>query len=80
MADIEIKYRCCCMVDEVPVMVPERADDQDVVDWVQQNVGYATFLDHRRRSPKCRSEKTDYVKIPAPENAPMLGQAPKLDS
>lgn len=51
-----------------------------MVDWIDNAVGPALFLDHRRISPTCRSTKTEYCKFEMPENAPGLGMAPKLDS
>ncbi len=59
-----IPYKCRCMAEEAQVFVRDRGKDQDVVDWVERTVGKALAADHRSRSPLCRADKTDYIKIP----------------
>lgn len=75
---MNVIYKCRCMAEEATVAVPDRRDDENVVDWVQQIVGSALLLDHRTRSPDCRSNVTEYVKIPVDtgENA-MIGRVTK---
>jgi hypothetical protein len=73
-------YKCRCMAQQVAVDVQERTEDQDVVDWVENTVGHAIGADHRARSPFCMATVMEFAKIPAPENAPFIGGAPKLDS
>lgn len=77
---IAIRYKCACMAEEATVQVRERQEGTDIVDWVEGVMGLALAADHKRRSPDCRRPRTEYVKIPAPENAPFIGGSPKLDS
>lgn len=59
-----VTYKCRCMAEEDTIFVRDRRDDEDVVHWVEHVVGQALAEDHRRRSPACRSSKTEYIKIP----------------
>jgi hypothetical protein len=62
-------YKCTCMTEEATIAVPERREDEDVGVWVQSVVGSALLLHHRENSPNCRSQVTEYVKIPI-DNGP----------
>lgn len=64
---MNVIYKCGCMAEEATVWVPDRKDDQDVLDWVERTMGHALAADHRARSPQCRETKTEYVKIPVGE-------------
>lgn len=77
---ITCKYKCKCLDADVSVEVPERNPRQDVVEWVEQTMGVVIAKDHASRSPWCKSDTMEYVKIPAPDNAPYIGGAPKMDS
>lgn len=77
---IQIPYKCRCMTEEATVSVPARRADVDIVTWVQLTVVGAVTVDHRRRSPLCRSTTMEFIKIPAPENAPHIGGEPRLDA
>lgn len=77
---IRIRYKCRCLPAEASFEIPAREADEDIADWMRERVGPALHRDHLRRSPDCRATATEYVKIPAPENAPFLGAAPRLDS
>lgn len=77
---MRVLYRCKCMDGEAGVEVRNRIEGEDVVYWVEQVVGAAVGADHRSRSPMCPSSTMEYVKIPAPENAPFIGGKPRLDS
>ncbi len=75
-ASVAVRYQCRCMIAEVVVEVPYRGAGQDVVEWVEEVVGGAVTRDHAARSPLCTATATEYVKIPAPENAPYIGGRP----
>lgn len=77
---MKILWKCRCMQDQAEVEVAERLPDQDIVHWVEQTVAAAVTRAHASLSPVCRATRMEFVKIPAPENAPFLGAAPKLDS
>lgn len=57
---------CCpaCGLDTIPVEVPARTIDQDVVHWVEKVLAVALSRDHARRSPQCHPQKLGTVKIP----------------
>lgn len=75
---IEVRYKCLCMAEEAVVCLPYRSDDEDVVTWVRETVGWLISSDHARRSPSCMQTCVEYVKIPMPENAPYIGGRPEL--
>lgn len=75
-----IHYKCACLQDEATFQVRDRRDGEDVVAWVQGPLTAALAADHHARSPSCRAGATEYVKIPAPENADYLGGPVRLDS
>lgn len=73
---IEVIYSCfACSVIEQKVMVPARGPEDDVVHWVKNILGHAIDLDHSTRSPHCRAETMDHVKIPI-TGADKIGGAP----
>lgn len=78
---VRVSYRCRCTPQGVDAQFDVRArlEGEDVADWMDV-MTTALGVDHARRSPWCNSTKTEYVKIPLPENAPFIGAAPKLDS
>lgn len=63
------------MQDEGSFEVRHRHFNEDVLDWMEV-MERALSADHRARSPLCRAVKTEYVKIPVPENAPGIGSKP----
>ena len=73
---LDIPYKCACMAEEAIVKVPVRREDEDVVDWMSHICTAAIAIDHRFRSPDCRAEKIDYIKIPMSENTPYIGAKP----
>lgn len=74
---LEILYKCGhCTQEERAVRVPFRDGAQDVVEWMEEVVAPAIARDHRERSPLCMAAVMEYVKIPAPENAPHVGGRP----
>lgn len=77
---IEVRYKCACMPVEASIMVPfRRPKEEDVVQWMQNCMGLAIYLDHRQRSPSCRATAMEYAKVPAPENAPFIGGKPEVN-
>jgi len=70
---IMVHYKCKCFDDEATVMVPARQEGEDIKHWLEKRCGEAIGNDHTRRSPNCRREFMEYVKIPAPEAAPFIG-------
>lgn len=77
---IEVRYKCLCMDAERSVSVRPRTVLEDVVDWVDGVMRQAIAQDHRLHSPRCLSTTSEYVKIMVPENAPGIGEDPKMDS
>lgn len=77
---LTIRYKCRCLPAEATFEARARAPDEDIADWMRGVIQPGLYRDHLRRSPDCAAVKTEYVKIPAPENAPFLGASPRLDS
>lgn len=73
----EVIYKCGCMPQMATIIVADRRADQDVVSWVEDAVGKALAVDHRARSPQCRSGTTEYVKLPVHDDAPGIGMRRK---
>lgn len=70
-------YSCApCGTRNAGVDVPERADGQDVSDWVERVAMMAIAADHAARNPKCASHVLSHVFIPAPEEAKGVGFLP----
>lgn len=67
---IEVLHKCKCLKEEVKVTVPaRRGPAHDVSDWISTIVAGKISEDHEKRSPKCRRNIMEHVKIPvAPEN------------
>lgn len=65
---VECAYKCKCMKEEALVFVPERRADQDVVEWVEKDMGFAIYLHHRTNSPDCRETQMEYAKILVPSD------------
>lgn len=63
---ITVLYSCpACGLVDAPVTLPERAPDEDVLQWME-TVVEATSRDHRRRSPDCHPQQLRNLKIPLP--------------
>jgi hypothetical protein len=60
--------------------VRARKAEEDVVAWMENCVLPALGQHHMGRSPFCRANAVEYLKIPAPENAPFIGGKPVLHS
>lgn len=68
---LTLLYLCDCLREEASFQVAARARDQDVSDWMKNEVTPALSADHRRRSPLCLRPSVKYLKIPAPEGRPV---------
>lgn len=79
---IQVLFRCRCMKpgEEITVPVRPRPEIEDAAHWVGQVVAKAVGEAHLKRSPWCREQAMEYVKIPHPENAPHIGAEPRLQS
>lgn len=77
---IKLLYKCSCIASERVVEVRNKASDEDVVEWMEDLVTPAVSADHSKRSPHCRAFALEYLKIPVPENAPGIGEAPKYNA
>lgn len=76
---VVVRYKCRCMTEEASVDVRYRGEHEDVKDWIVVVMSAALIEDHKRRSPLCRSTTMEYVKVPMPENSPMLGGRPVVN-
>ena len=76
---LEVHYKCQCMAAEACVRIPYRAEDRDVVEWMEDDVISAVSADHAARSPLCRATAVEYLKVPIPENAPHVGGKPVVN-
>jgi hypothetical protein len=77
---MKIIYKCRCMSRDAEVEVRDRRDDEDIIEWMETAVSPALGAYHIRNHPMCRATKSEYVKIPMPENAPFIGGKPRMDS
>lgn len=67
---IDVVYKCKCFDKEHHFMLPERAADENVVDFmgrVQRGLSTA----HAAISPKCQEAAMEYVKIPYKDDKPL---------
>lgn len=76
---MKILYKCACMGAEAEIDVPFRRAGEDVVDWMQNCVQLAIYLDHRTRAPSCVATAMEYAKIPVDERADGIGGPPTLN-
>jgi hypothetical protein len=76
---ITIFYRCTCMAEEAVITVPSRRETEDIIQWMDNVVAPALYLDHRGRSPKCSEATMEYLKIPLPEGTASIGEEVKLN-
>lgn len=72
---LTVFYSCdgCGLVDRA-VSVGARGDE-DVVSWMKWITTEIAF-DHGIASPTCRASKVKHVKIPLPDGAERIGEAP----
>jgi hypothetical protein len=62
---IRCLYSCdLCGLNDVAVDVPVRAAAEGVVEWIEGVCLPAVSGDHRARSPACRTERLQRLKIP----------------
>jgi hypothetical protein len=77
---IELRYKCVCMNAEASLLVRFRKEEEDIIAWMDNCVRPALGQHHMGRSPLCRANAVEFLKIPAPENAPFVGGKPVLNS
>lgn len=68
-------YKCTCMKEEISFEMPARRFNEDVTDFLER-VRKWLGDDHSQRSPFCRSEKVEYLKMAVPEGRP-IGSSPE---
>lgn len=74
---MNVSYKCTCMAKEVTVAVPDRPDEQDIVDWVGVTAANALGEDHRKRSPHCPATKVEFMKFEVdPTGSTPMGRLP----
>lgn len=66
---MQIWYKCACLEEEVPLDVPNRLPQTNVVTWVEGPVAGCISFDHHERSPRCLSSEMEYVRIPMDNDA-----------
>jgi hypothetical protein len=77
MGEIHCLYSChLCGLHRVGCNVPERRDDQDVVEWTREVMTPALCRDHGRHSPNCHPKVFDEVMIPV-EGTDRIGAKPR---
>lgn len=77
--EVEVKYKCQCMTEEAVLSVPARRPGEDIVFWMNSCVQTSLYLDHRRRSPKCRRDTMEYADIHINHDPDTyVGQGPRL--
>lgn len=60
---LELKYRCSCMDAETSCAMPARGDGETIEDFMTR-LRIVLGNDHRSKSPNCRAEKVEHVKLP----------------
>jgi hypothetical protein len=68
---IELRYKCGCMSEETTLMVRERRAHEDIIRWMDFVVRPALGIDHQKRSPLCRADKVEYLKVPVEDEKPI---------
>lgn len=68
-------YKCKCMQDEGSFEMPARRFNEDIENFMERMKRWLGD-NHRERSPFCRAEKTEYVKIYVSEDGE-VGSSPK---
>lgn len=64
---LSIRYTCgLCGLFDVEAQVRFRESSEDVVDWMKKVVEPGLVADHQKRSPTCRPETLQQIKIPVP--------------
>jgi hypothetical protein len=75
---LDVRYKCHCMGEEVEVLVPPRPEGADIAIWMSL-LSATLALDHNVRSPNCKAETMEYVKVPLVEGLG-VGMEQKLQS
>lgn len=71
-----VRYKCGCMPEEAAFEMPARRFNEDIADFMDRMKKWLGE-DHSLRSPFCRSSKTEYVKLPVPEDGRGIGSSPQ---
>ncbi len=73
MSILQVLYSChACGIERRPVTVPHRKENEDIVHWVNEVVGYRVKDDHAIKSPHCRAQVCDLM-IPIPDRDKPIG-------
>ncbi len=65
---ITVMYSCkACGLKDRKVIVPERGENQDVVDYMNGTVTECIMDDHARKSPGCNPESLQDLMVPFSE-------------
>lgn len=71
---ITVLYTCAgCGLHDRPVEVPARREDEDVVHWTKETLGWAIKRDHELVSPRCSSTVLETVKVPVGDGNVRIG-------
>lgn len=67
-------YTCdVCGADREEVKVRARAEDENVVFYVEQVVGYAVGREHSKNHPDCPAKKLTHLMFQVPDDARWIG-------
>lgn len=69
-----VRYKCACMKEEAIFDMPARRFNEDIAKFMARLQAWLGE-DHSQRSPFCRSGKSEYVKLEAPEGR-AIGSSP----
>jgi hypothetical protein len=64
------------MKQEIAFDMPARRFNEDISDFMDRMTKWLGE-DHRLRSPFCLASKTEYVKLPVPEDGRNIGSSPQ---
>lgn len=65
---VEVFYSCDgCGLEDRKVFVRPRQTGEDLLSYIEKEVGEAVGLDHGLRSPRCQSRRMRDLKIPMDE-------------
>lgn len=71
---MNVIYKCVCQNSEQTVTVPDRLPNVDINFWISNIVGNCLAYDHSAKSPNCKAEAMEYLKIPVEENVQIGGK------
>ena len=70
---MNIRYKCACMNKEREITVTDRIAGSDIRDWMDSVILMSVGYHHRSISPSCKFNKTEFIKIPVPEEGGEIG-------